>query len=85
VRTTSGNRHCDCLFHAIVPRDNFHTLMGLLRTLLWIGLFLVSTFAFTVLFEYGTGNFADNSRKEWDSLIAYFQKAREGTPPKKTP
>ena len=65
---------------------NFHTLMGLLRTLLWIGLFLVSTFAFTVLFEYGPGNFAGNSQKEWDSLVAYFHKSVDGAPAKpKTP
>lgn len=65
---------------------NFHTLMGLLRTLLWIGLFLVSTFAFTVLFEYGPGNFANNSQKEWDSLVAYFHKSVDAAPAKpKTP
>jgi hypothetical protein len=56
--------------------------MGLLRTLLWIGLFLVSTFAFTVLFEYGPGNFAKNSQKEWASLVAYFHKTVDGAPPK---
>lgn len=56
--------------------------MGLLRTLLWIGLFLVSTFAFTVLFEYGPGNFGKNSQKEWDSLVAYFHKTVDPAKPK---
>jgi hypothetical protein len=60
--------------------------MGLLRTLLWIGLFLVSTFAFTVLFEYGPGDFGKNSQKEWDSLVAYFKKTTDAAPAKpKTP
>ncbi|HEV7403086.1 MAG TPA: hypothetical protein VGO11_09180 [Chthoniobacteraceae bacterium] len=57
-----------------------------MRTLLWIGLFLVSTFAFTVLFEYGPGDFGKNSQKEWDSLVAYFKKTTDAAPAKpKTP
>ena len=42
--------------------------MGLLRSLFWIALFLAATFAFTVLFEHGTTNFAANAEKEFQTL-----------------
>ena len=42
--------------------------MSLIRTLFWFTLFLVSTFAFTVLFEHGTTNYFDNAKKEYDYL-----------------
>ncbi len=44
--------------------------MGLIRFILWFALFLVSTFAFTVIFEHGFSNFSDNASKEWKSIQA---------------
>ena len=57
--------------------------MGLIRTLLWFGLFLVSTFAFTVLFEYGPFNFVGNSQKQFDALVKYYHAKVDGPPAKK--
>lgn len=45
-----------------------HSNMSLLRSLFWLALFLVATFAFTVLFEHGPTNFAANAQKELDTL-----------------
>ena len=42
--------------------------MGLLRSLFWFALFLGATFVFTVLFEHGPSNFADNAQKEFETL-----------------
>jgi hypothetical protein len=42
--------------------------MATLRSLFWFALFLACTFAFTVLFEHGPTNFADNAKKEYDYL-----------------
>ena len=47
--------------------------MGLLRFLFWAALFLVSTFAFTVLFEHGPSDFAENARKESQTLQMMFE------------
>ena len=58
--------------------------MGLLRTLFWFGLFLVSTFAFTVLFEHGVSDFGTSSQKEWDSLVQYYN-AKVNGPAKADP
>ena len=44
--------------------------MALFRTLFWTAIFIASTFAFTVLFEHGPTNFAQNARKEADILRA---------------
>jgi hypothetical protein len=54
--------------------------MGLLRALFWIMLFLVSTFAFTVLFEHGPGNYASNAQKEWQSMLSFYH-AKVGDQP----
>ena len=54
--------------------------MGLLRTLFWIALFIVSTFAFTVLFEYGPSNFGENAQKEWTALMSYYHKTIDAAP-----
>jgi hypothetical protein len=48
--------------------------MRLIRMLFWVALFLVSTFAFTVLFQYGTANYMANAEKEWQSLVGFYQK-----------
>ena len=42
--------------------------MGLLRSLFWFALFVIATFGFTVLFEYGPRNFQENARKELQLL-----------------
>jgi hypothetical protein len=47
--------------------------MGLLRFLFWAALFLVATFAFTVLFEHGPTDFAENARKESQTLQKMFE------------
>jgi hypothetical protein len=47
--------------------------MGLLRFLFWAALFLVATFAFTVLFEHGPTDFMDNARKESETLRKMFE------------
>jgi len=44
--------------------------MALIRTLFWTTIFLASTFAFTVLFEHGPTDFAQNAKKEADVLRA---------------
>jgi len=41
--------------------------------LFWVALFLVSTFAFTVLFEHGTHNYFANAQREWSSLTQFYQ------------
>lgn len=42
--------------------------MGLIRLLLWFALFVVATFAFTVLFEHGPLNYVENAHKELEML-----------------
>ncbi|MDR3402558.1 MAG: hypothetical protein P4L99_08670 [Chthoniobacter sp.] len=44
--------------------------MALIRTLFWTAIFLASTFAFTVLFEYGLTDYVQNAKKEADVLKA---------------
>ena len=43
-------------------------MFGLFRKAFWLVLFVLSTFAFTVLFEHGTGNFQENARVEYQKL-----------------
>lgn len=43
--------------------------MSLIRSLFWFALFLVATFAFTVLFEHGTDNYFENAKKEKEYLL----------------
>jgi hypothetical protein len=49
--------------------------------LFWVALFLVSTFAFTVLFQYGTANYMANAEKEWNSLVSFYQTKVAGKAP----
>ena len=42
--------------------------MALLRKLFWFSLFVLSAFAFTVLFEHGPSDYMENARKEFDYL-----------------
>jgi len=51
--------------------------MGLIRTLFWTAIFLAATFFFTVLFEHGPGNLAENSKKEIAALQAMAGKKVE--------
>jgi len=44
--------------------------MGLIRSLFWVALFILSTLCFVVLFEHGTTNFSTNVGVE----IHYFEK-----------
>ncbi len=46
--------------------------MGLLSKLFWIGLTVVFTFCFVVLFENGTVNFADNAQRQFAEVKTYF-------------
>jgi hypothetical protein len=52
-------------------------IMGLLRGLLWLILFLVLAFCFVVLFEYGPRDFANGSKKEFARLKSFVVKQTE--------
>jgi len=45
--------------------------MALLRTLFWVALFLVFTFSFVVLFEYGTHDFVPGFQKEFQRMKTF--------------
>jgi len=45
--------------------------MGLLRSLFWFGLFLVLTFCFVVLFDYGPRDFANGAQKEYARVKSF--------------
>jgi ferritin-like protein len=45
-----------------------HLMVGLFRKFFWLVLFLISTLAFTTLFEHGTSNFAQNARLEVENF-----------------
>jgi len=51
--------------------------MGLLRGLFWFGLFLVLTFCFVVLFEYGPRDFANGAQKEYARVKSFVVKRTE--------
>lgn len=57
--------------------------MALIRSLFWLAIFLASTFAFTVIFEHGFGNFSANADKEFKIWQATVNKWREGGGDKK--
>ncbi len=42
--------------------------MALIRTLFWTAIFLGATFFFTVIFEHGPGNLAENAKKEAEAI-----------------
>ena len=42
-------------------------MFWLIRKLFWFSLFLVSTFAFLVLFEHGTDDFLKNAEKDYQA------------------
>jgi hypothetical protein len=48
--------------------------MAFLRGLFWFALFLVLTFCFVVLFEYGPRDFAGGAQKEYARVKAFVVK-----------
>ena len=51
--------------------------MVLLRSVFWFGLFLVLTFSFVVLFEYGPRDFANGAQKEYARVKSFVVKRTE--------
>lgn len=51
--------------------------MALLRGLFWFVLFLVLTFCFVVLFEYGPRDFANGAQKEYARVKSFVLKRTE--------
>ena len=51
--------------------------MALLRGLFWFALFLVLTFCFVVLFEYGPRDFANGAQKEYARVKSSVVKRSE--------
>ena len=49
--------------------------MSLLRGLFWIVLFGFFTFCFIVLFEYGTADFSNGFKKEFERVKAFALQA----------
>ncbi len=54
--------------------------MSLIRFLFWTAIFLLSAFAFTVLFEHGPMNFMENAKLEKEALSTMFGKKIERKP-----
>ena len=54
--------------------------MELIRLAFWGTLFVLSTFAFTVLFEHGPMNYFDNAKKEKATLMEMVSKKPEHKP-----
>ena len=52
--------------------------MALLRGLFWFGLFILFTFCFVVLFEYGPRDFAKGVQKEYARMKSFVVKQTEG-------
>ena len=53
--------------------------MALLRGLFWFALFLILTFCFVVLFEYGPRDFASGAEKEYARIKSLVVKRTEET------
>jgi hypothetical protein len=51
--------------------------MALLRSIFWFGLFLILTFCFVVLFEYGPRDFANGAQKEYARVKSFIVKRTE--------
>jgi hypothetical protein len=52
--------------------------MAVLRGIFWFGLFLILTFCFVVLFEYGPRDFANGAQKEYARVKSFVVKRTEG-------
>jgi hypothetical protein len=58
--------------------------MALLRGFFWFALFILLTFIFVVLFEYGPRDFANGVQKEYVRVKSFVAKQTEKLPkPKK--
>jgi len=51
--------------------------MTVLRGIFWFGLFLILTFCFVVLFEYGPRDFANGAQKEYARVKSFVVKRTE--------
>jgi hypothetical protein len=51
--------------------------MAVLRGIFWCGLFLILTFCFVVLFEYGPRDFANGAQKEYARVKSFVVKRTE--------
>jgi len=51
--------------------------MALLRGIVWFGLFLLLTFCFVVLFEYGPRDFSNGAQKEYARIKSFVMKRTE--------
>jgi hypothetical protein len=51
--------------------------MALLRGIFWLALFVVLTFCFVVLFEYGPRDFANGAQKEYARVKTFVLKRTE--------
>jgi hypothetical protein len=51
--------------------------MALLRGLFWFGLFIVLTFSFVVLFDYGPRDFTKGARKEYARVKSFVIRQTE--------
>jgi len=51
--------------------------MAVLRGIFWFGLFLVLTFCFVVLFDYGPRDFANGAQKEYARVKSFVVKRTE--------
>ena len=51
--------------------------MAVLRGIFWFGLFLILTFCFVVLFEYGPRDFASGAEKEYARVKSFVVKRTE--------
>ena len=51
--------------------------MALLRSVFWFGLFIVLTFCFVVLFEYGPHDFVNGAQKEYARMKSFVVKRTE--------
>ena len=51
--------------------------MTLLRGLFWFALFVVLTFCFVVLFDYGPRDFANGAQKEYGRIKSFVVKQTE--------
>ena len=58
--------------------------MGLIRSLFWVVLFVLFTFSFVVLFEYGTTDFVTGFQKEFARVTKFVQEAAQPAKKKKS-
>jgi hypothetical protein len=57
--------------------------MSLLRGLFWLVLFVFFTFCFVVLFEYGTHDFVNGFKQEFERVKSFAKEAGKPAAPKK--